>query len=67
MMTNIEKTNGFDTLGFQLLAVFYLCMMIGSTVGSGITKIIGLKSTFIVGYFGLSFMVGFQMLPAWRA
>ena len=25
MMTDIEKTNGFNTLGYQLLAVFYLC------------------------------------------
>lgn len=66
-MTEIEKANDFEALGFQLLAVLYLFQMIGAIMGASITSKIGLKQTFVVGFICLSLMVFGQMLTAWRA
>ena len=67
LMSEIEKANDFESLGFQLLAVLYLFQMMGAILGASITSKIGLKQTFVVGFVCLSLMVFGQMLMAWRA
>ena len=62
----IEKANGFDSLGFYLLGVLYLSQMAGSVVSPLICDRLGLKWTFVIGFFFLSMMVFCQILPAYR-
>lgn len=67
LITEIEKANHFDSLGFQLLAVLYLFQMIGAILGASIASKIGMKLTFGIGFVCLSMMVFCQILTAWRA
>ena len=50
-----------------MLAVLYLSQMIFSATGASIASSLGLKGTFITGFFLLSVMVFSQILTVWRA
>lgn len=66
ILTDIMRKNGFDSLGFMLLAVLYLFQMVGSFFGPSVVKVLGLKWSFVIGCFTLSAFVFIQILPAWR-
>lgn len=67
LVTAIMSANGFESLGFGLLAVLYLFQMFGALLGASIASKMGMKLTFGVGFVLLSMLVFGQILPAWRA
>jgi len=66
ILTDIMKKNGFDSLGFELIAVLYLFQLVGGIFSSSIRNKIGIKSSALFGSLGLSFFVIINILPAWR-
>lgn len=67
LMSELQKNNGFGALGFWLMGVFYLFQMVGSIVSAAVLEKIGMKPTFILGGIGLSMIVFFQIVPAYRS
>jgi len=61
------KNNGFDSLGFYLIGIYYLFQMIGAIFGPSINNKLGLKVSFFLGGFSLALFVFVLILPAWRA
>ena len=55
-MTELQKNNGFDNLGSELLAVLYIFQMMGSIIGASIVSKIGLRMTSMAGFLCLSAM-----------
>lgn len=66
ILTDIMKKNGFESLGFELIAVLYLFQLVGGIFSPSICNKIGLKSSAVSGSLALSFFVIVNILPAWR-
>ena len=66
-MSDIQKTNGYGSLGFMLMGILYLCQMMGSVISAAFTNKFGIKNTFYVSAILLSSVVFGQVVSAAKA
>ena len=67
LLTDIQKENGLDNLGFKLIAICYIFQMFFSASSAAISNSLGLKKTIVIGSLCSGALCLCMILSAWRA
>lgn len=66
-MSQIMSENGFGSIGFLLLGIFYIGKIGGSLVQNKICSALGRSKTFTLGAFMLGMLIYTEIIPAIKA
>ena len=61
------QENGFGSIGFLLLGIFYIGKIAGSLVQNKICSTLGRSKTFTLGAFMLGMLIYTEIVPAMKA
>ena len=67
LMSQIMSENGFGSIGFLLLGIFYVGKIGGSLVQNKICSALGRSKTFTLGAFMLGMLIYTEIVPAIKA